>query len=1170
MFKKLVLFFLAAMLASAMAAPLQTFTLKERLNHRWIDELVHFDFAVTTTARDMTLVDADGVPLPCQFTDITRDEKLNRVSGKVWTVVTLEPYKQITLELQPGKPPVAGVTLKREGDKWTLRNTCMAISLPQLPGALAQPVDLVKLPAPFSAVSADGEKWLGNMRWVNSGPPLQVKEATTTIVEQGSVRVIIRQKVVFTDGGTYEMTIQLAERQEAALISETSNMDAPKAALAFGMVKELEADRVIWHNQWKKSNNADTWELVKKKVFFDVENRICRIRPWSFWWEEDITEWMGFSNEFGESLVGVLALRPSRWRPDNWDGHQRTEIPVVAGPGPRLDLTFKLLAIRKKGEDGKEKLRPLHREWAVTVGKALEHLDKQEPRKLRRQLIKYSEFPLDEVKDYGYDFTPTKANRTHPFLLVTREDIVRVRRQMKTVPGLKAQIDKSIQYIGPQHYLALQKEGWQSFYDKNYLGNYLIEALPEAYIGSEDPQYGEMMAAAVKGLAREVRLTFLETPSRPAIGAYGPWFSETMTRLVTNYDLIAGNGLLTPEDEANVRDVLVFGAHILSHPDYWNNARGLCSANPNMTSSILLPRGLLALLLDGHPEAPVWLNDAEQELKSELKDWISPGGAWVEDPGYQAASLDGMFLLAQALKNVTARDYFADPQFKATMDYYGFLLTPPDRRFPPGKTGKPMPMVLPSIGDMFAGFITCFNGWMAKATEKSDPAYSARQQFYWQQQGAYYGSSGRAKGFSILLTDAELPAAPPTEVARSFPGFGSILRTSWTDPKASYIAHRTGPNLHHYHDDYNEIVYYAKGVPLCTDFGNCYEPAHRKESWYHNRVSFNKYNSPVHYGSSGDILDVRTLPSCIDYSYGRSWGGNLKDHRHILLVKSADPLGANYVVMRDVTEGGAPDQTFFWNLFCLAKPWQETGLIDPEAKDGNGLDDLEDLEVKDAEPGSSLTHFIGQFGVDLDVHILSPVKPDIEKIQWGFKQHIYVWGYFKEEQYGIRIQKKGNAEDYFTVLYPRAPEQAAAKVTALAAGAGAKIEHMEGVDYLLLSPEKATTAAADGVQLAGEIAFVRKYTGGAIRLAVIKGKDAKAALGEWALSSGGAVSLQINGATITGESDGEAHTATITIPAKLGEVQVLLDGKPVEVKRVGKTVSLQLPAGSHGLVIKGK
>ena len=61
-----------------------------------------------------------------------------------------------------------------------------------------------------------------------------------------------------------------------------------------------------------------------------------------------------------------------------------------------------------------------------------------------------------------------------------------------------------------------------------------------------------------------------------------------------------------------------------------------------------------------------------------------------------------MFLLSQVLKNVQGKDYFAAPRFRETMDYYGFLLTPPDPRFArTTPTGQPHWRILPAIGDMW-------------------------------------------------------------------------------------------------------------------------------------------------------------------------------------------------------------------------------------------------------------------------------------------------------------------------------------------------------------------------------------------------------------------------------------------------------------------------------------
>lgn len=1128
------------------AEPLQSLTIKEYLGHRWRDELVHFPCDAGLADKDLRLVDDAGHEFPVQVSKSGGDGNGQQAAGTLWTVVTLEPQAAVKLQLLPGTTAVPpGVQLIREGDVLTLRNERLAMRLPQYPGQLGQPVEISTLAAPFVSIRGATEPWFGEGQWINEGPPVQVQQATTTIVEQGPVRIVLRQRLVFVDGHTYQAEISLAARQEAIVITEDSDEQAAPVAFRWNLQPGLAPDHVYWHNQWKKTERAESWALAHTAPTFDKDEILCKLRPWSFWWYGDLTSWAGFYKQGGEPLVGLVLLKPSRWSPHGWNGFDRTEIPITARSGGALDLTFSLVAGPVDLGGGKSETQPLHREWAVTVGGVKEHVtaDASQAR-LRQLLIKHSEFPLDEVKDYGFDFAPGQPERTHPFLLFTPADVARVRRQAQEVASVKRTVDEARAYLVRCGGLdvALRDGGWQGFY-KRYLGNGLIERLPEAYLGSDERLYGQFMAAAVKGMRQQLLDTFLERPTRPAIGAYGPWFSEEVTRLVLNYDLIAGQGWLTPEDEAAVRHAMVFGVRFLAHPDYWNTDRGLCSANPNMTSSILLPRGLTALLLDGHPQAPAWLTKAESELSGELQDWVSPGGAWIECPGYQIASLDGILLLAQAIRNVHGRDWFADPHFRETMDYFGFLLTPPDQRFPPQKkAGEAAPMVLPSIGDGFAGITHSYNGWMAKATAASDPAYAARQQFYWKLQGYSLAHGCRAKGVTLGLTDPELPAAPPRELARAFPGFGSVLRTSWTDPAASYVAHRTGPNLHHYHADYGSLVYYAKGVPLCVDFGCMYTPR-RYEPWYHNQVSFDKADSPAHYGSSGELLEVRSLPKTIDYSAGKSWGGgNQRDLRHILLVKPADPQDATYVVMRDATVDGQPRQRFYWNLWCLSK----TPTIE-----------------------ARVVHFPGQFGIDLDVHVLTPATPQIEQDHFAWNAYISYWANFSEEQYGMRITKQGSQEDFFTVLAPRDPGQPAAQVVNLD-GVAVQVSHPAGCDVVLLAPERPTAVTTGEIRVQGEIAFVRQAKSGALRLAVVKGADAVASCGAWSLRSSGPTALVVEGAAISGESSGDAHRACLHVPAAFTKAALMIDDQAAALQLEAGNLLWELPAGSHTFSITGE
>ena len=1157
-----------ALPALGATAPLQTFTVRDYLQHAWSNEIVHFPISYRAWSIPglLTLTDTEGKPVPSQVSGL--GHHWLRITGTVWTVVTVPPNGEVTLRLQPGESPRSSLRLLAQEGEYVLRNDLMALRLPRLPGAIPQPRELSTLPAPLLSVAAgDAKTWLGQGIWTHGDAALLVRDATTSVIEEGPVRVTVRYRLTLTDGRFYQADISLGDRQDCALFTDDSDIDSPTTSFRFSFQPGLNADRVYWRNSWFGEPSKG---LVPGPLSFDKEQVVFSMRPWYFWWLKDKTVWAGFYKDGAEPFVGVTGVRPSRWSPYGWDGFDRTELPVTARPGGQLDLTLALQAWTRQpntnvltaleevahaysqevlaGTDC-PKVYPLHRELAFTVGAVSGHVTRDETRaKMRLQLVKYSQFPLDEVKDYAFDFRPSHPERKHPFLLFTQADIERARCQAKTVAAVTAEVAKATAYIagcgGDALVAKIQKEpdGWKKFYRENYVGNGLNGSVPQAYAASGDRKYGIMLAAGIKGIARDNLVNVLEAPWRPDLGSFAHVYPGNWTSLLFSYDALAGSDYLSAEEKSDIEHSLVFGAHVIAHPDYWTPERGLCSANPNMTALVRLPRGLMALFLEGHPKAEAWLRIAEAELQHEVKAWISPGGAWIECPGYQGASLDPMFPFMQALKNGKRRDFFADPRIKATMDYYGFLLTPPDRRFPTQNTnGLPSPMTLPSIGDMWTGSTAIFPGWTAMATAASDPAFSARQEFFWKAMLSPYGTM-YTPGYTIVLTDPDLPATPPQELSRGFPGFGSVLRTSWTDPLASYVCHRTGPYLHHYHDDYNEIVYYAKGAPLCVDFGNLYQPFQRCEAWYHNRVSFAKTNSPSPGESSGELVEVRTLPRTIDYSQGKSQGGGgQQNQRHILLVKSADPLGANYVILRDRTVDGPTNRIFYFNLFCLAGDPQITG---------------------------NAVHFPGQLGVDLDVHVMAPAAPQIEKDHWDWKQYIGRWGNISEDQHGIRVVKEGSTEDFFTVLYPRAAGQGPAEVTAVCSNAAVEVAHMEGRDLVLLSPDHPTTVARGDTRLAGEIALARRYANGDVRLAVVKGTNAMASLGPWELRSSGPTAIEITAAGgLVGESSGDAHTACITLPPDHRAAGVALDGKPMAAQRDGIHLVLSLPAGPHSFSI---
>ena len=201
----------------------------------------------------------------------------------------------------------------------------------------------------------------------------------------------------------------------------------------------------------------------------------------------------------------------------------------------------------------------------------------------------------------------------------------------------------------------------------------------------------------------------------------------------------------------------------------------------------------------------------------------------------------------------------------------------------------------------------------------------------------------------------------------------------------------------------------------------------------------------------------------------------------------------------------------------------------------------------------------------MDVYILSPQAPKIEKDHWSWKQEIYVWSGFSEEQYGMHVAQQSAGEDFFSLLYPRAQGQAAAQVIRSKDGSGLRVGHMEGTDLVLLSPAKPAKLGDASMWVRGEISFARKATDGSLCLAVVKGPNnaTGAGIGDWSLESSSPVSLLIQGNKVFGESAGDSHAAHITLPSRYPTAVVSVDGTPTQASQQGRALTLTFPAGNH-------
>lgn len=87
---------------SALGAPepLQTFTVKDNLEHTWTNELVHFpiSYRAWRMPKSLTLTDAAGKPVPSQVSGLDRSGLT--ITGTVWTVISVPPRGQVMLHLR--------------------------------------------------------------------------------------------------------------------------------------------------------------------------------------------------------------------------------------------------------------------------------------------------------------------------------------------------------------------------------------------------------------------------------------------------------------------------------------------------------------------------------------------------------------------------------------------------------------------------------------------------------------------------------------------------------------------------------------------------------------------------------------------------------------------------------------------------------------------------------------------------------------------------------------------------------------------------------------------------------------------------------------------------------------------------------------------------------------
>ncbi|MHB9130711.1 MAG: hypothetical protein ACYDBB_06435 [Armatimonadota bacterium] len=1161
--RSLILTLLCGILASAAFAGTVTFSYEEALKRSWKHEVLNFTVFVPEMGNHpetMFVTDETGVVVPSQISASPATQKPKLMPVVVSIIADYEPWQKHTwtLHFDEAKPavPATDLTSKEEAGSYVLSNGLIAIRTGRGEGHLTKSVEAGRVPAPLLAVRGRSGKWIGR-GWLES--PRRVIDYSIKLIDDGPIFKRVRAHYQF-DNGYYDCTVTLRSGEDVVHFHEEFDMGAPSPArdsnFCFSLYQGLQPDTVRWTGWYvdKKFNpNGAVWLDPAKEAVFPVDyakpGPLLRLHGLFYWWEQSACYYGAYKqNDPQGDLVAAFPERPGHWS-------NPTVLFLESRKGPDLVLKAPIrLPIPQGVVEGVEYRSPYMsgsmapgspetrgiREWGMLVSRQADAIapEKQFTNSgIRKAWTRYGQNPLDKIKDWSLQWNAPDA-AAYPRGFITPAELPAMRERVKDNPALKAMLNTSttqrFTYLVTQDEKVADRLLHDTFHgDSNWMG-----LLPKL---------------------RFYMSKYLDTDGDIGPATHMHRAAGMLRQAAPMFDVAMSIPTMTPEERREANALYAFLLYKLADQDYLAYGTGLHLGNVNMPAMALNVIGYSAAEIPEHPRFFDWMTMSSKATVDILRDYTAPGGAWRECPHYQLdGTLAGVMQSATVFKNSGFIDLFRNSYFKSTMLFNMKLLTPVDPRF-----GI---RTLPAIGNG-AYESTSLYGRMAAGTASSDPEYSKWMQWGWKAVGSH-----RLYENDEIVCNDTLPASPPDMRSTHFPGFGAIMRSHFGDPNETYLAFRMGYQIEHYEDDQGQIVLYTRGAPLMMDFGSLYQPCMLR-SWMHNCVSFDHM---LHWEDTGELTQrnfLDTADACLGSititslsKYPEDPKDNLPPNlqpetkiikpttwtRQVMLVKNEVADAPHYVLVRDGLVGKGDTFTDF-TLWCLAKSVETKG---------------------------NTAHYPGQFGMDLTVTMLDPVKPDFATGEYGhsflyegpigsfFRKVNGPQAKFEEIQRFIRV-KRTDHQGYFAVLYPHRPNEAVPVFTPWANGAGVSAT-VNGEQHVAICADQPGQYGEGDIRLTGQRALVRDGNGQLV-IALLAGTRLQAK--GYDLQSPGPSAVTIKGAQITGEANFATPGELRLIVPKFGTMttaQLVTDNGEQQVAVVweGNTLRIALPAGRCRFVLK--
>ncbi|MBI2437581.1 MAG: hypothetical protein HYV36_02045 [Lentisphaerae bacterium] len=590
-------------------------------------------------------------------------------------------------------------------------------------------------------------------------------------------------------------------------------------------------------------------------------------------------------------------------------------------------------------------------------------------------------------------------------------------------------------------------------------------------------------------------------------------FSRRLRGLLIAYELLRKDGALNEEQVGRLHSYFVFAARrILDegrwphsrtalHPDHPESCRDFyayggehkpdrlywTNSLPNFQSDPMCALLHLSAVIPEHPEAAHWRSFALDDLERQINAYCGKSGAWEESINYALYTLSYFIITFRIAKHRLDLDYFQDERMRRFAGWLTRFLGPLDKRW--------NQHTFPGIGNALCPsgggeYLLCF----ASELDPDDPLRADLMAAY-QRLGPGCGLIEHYPVIMAAMADVperDYPLRPLSSEYMDELGVAmrhgqpspQSLRASVAGgpgPRESYLFQKIGFFKDHYEADETAFNWYAKGTPLCMDYGTYTIEASVASA--HNLVEIpdqdslrRGYLEQALFSAFADYTHCE-MPVTLKLLWGRGRSFEEVDAADGLVTWEKTPY---YYIGDDNPVG---PKTWKTRLLLFVKP-DYVALFDRVYGDVPHRFCLHVVGDRLRREGA-LLKADGRFDLDLLGLVQHPAEFDAQTgalvprragdNEEARRAHAQSWFRIYNRKDGI----------YRTVLFAR--ERSRAVTLAPEGPYGIRVTTPEYTDYVFLHNEPVETRV-DGAYFAGRVGWIRREAGGAVRAVVPDGR----------------------------------------------------------------------------------